>query len=94
MHTREETNPIEHAWSKFKQHLRAAKSRTAEALDRAITEALQIITANTPLPGSGTVAMGHRNLSFAFRTWPCLAGWNEEAVMRLQAPALRTLNTN
>jgi transposase len=39
-------NPIELAWSKFKQYLRAAKARTAEALDRAITEALQTITAD------------------------------------------------
>jgi hypothetical protein len=39
-------NPIELAWSKFKQYLRTAKSRTAEALDRAVTEALQTITAD------------------------------------------------
>ena len=39
-------NPIELAWSKFKQYLRAAKSRTAEALDRAVTEALKTITAD------------------------------------------------
>jgi transposase len=38
-------NPIEKAWSKFKQFLRAAKARTQEALDRAITEALKTITA-------------------------------------------------
>ncbi|HET9282165.1 MAG TPA: IS630 family transposase, partial [Candidatus Angelobacter sp.] len=38
-------NPIELAWSKFKQYLRTAKSRTAEALDQAVTEALQTITA-------------------------------------------------
>jgi transposase len=38
-------NPIEKAWSKFKQYLRDAKARTAEALDKAITEALQTITA-------------------------------------------------
>jgi transposase len=38
-------NPIEKAWSKFKQYLRKAKARTAEALDQAITEALQTITA-------------------------------------------------
>jgi len=37
-------NPIELAWSKFKQYLRTAKSRTAEALDHAVTEALQTIT--------------------------------------------------
>jgi transposase len=36
-------NPIELAWSKFKQFLRAAKARTAEALDLAITEALKTI---------------------------------------------------
>jgi len=37
-------NPIELAWSKFKQYLRTAKSRTADALDQAVTEALQTIT--------------------------------------------------
>lgn len=37
-------NPIEKAWSKFKQFLRAAKARTSEALDDAITEALKTIT--------------------------------------------------
>jgi transposase len=37
-------NPIEMAWSKFKQFLRAAKARTAETLDLAITEALKTIT--------------------------------------------------
>jgi transposase len=39
-------NPIEKAWSKFKQFLRAAKARTAEALDQAITEALKTITSD------------------------------------------------
>ena len=38
-------NTIEKAWSKLKQLLRAAKARTAEALDQAITEALKTITA-------------------------------------------------
>jgi len=38
--------PIEQAWSKLKQFLRAAKARTAGALERAITEALQTITAD------------------------------------------------
>ena len=37
-------NPIEQAWSKFKQFLRAAKARTSQALDEAITEALKTIT--------------------------------------------------
>lgn len=37
-------NPIEKAWSKFKQSLRSAKARTAEALDQAVTAALQTIT--------------------------------------------------
>ena len=37
-------NPIEHAWSKFKQFLRSAKARTAEALEQAVTEALKTIT--------------------------------------------------
>jgi transposase len=39
-------NPIEKAWSKFKQFLRAAKARTAEALDQAVTDALKTITAD------------------------------------------------
>lgn len=39
-------NPIEQAWSKFKQFLRTAKARTAEALDQAITDALKTITAD------------------------------------------------
>jgi transposase len=39
-------NPIEQAWSKFKRFLRAAKARTAEALEQAITEALKTITAD------------------------------------------------
>ena len=37
-------NSIEKAWSKFKQFLRSAKARTAEALDHAITQALKTIT--------------------------------------------------
>jgi transposase len=37
-------NPIEKAWSKLKQMLRAAKARSKEALDQAITEALPLIT--------------------------------------------------
>jgi transposase len=36
-------NPIEKAWAKLKQQLRAAKARTAAALDRAITELLPTI---------------------------------------------------
>jgi transposase len=39
-------NPIEKAWFKLKQFLRAAKARTPEALDQAITEALKTITAD------------------------------------------------
>jgi transposase len=38
-------NPIEKAWAKLKQWLRAAKARSQEALDQAIAEALQLITA-------------------------------------------------
>jgi transposase len=37
-------NPIEKAWSKIKQHLRSARSRTKENLDDAITEAISMIT--------------------------------------------------
>ena len=39
-------NPIEKAWSKFKQLLRPVKARTEQALDQAITEALQEISAD------------------------------------------------
>lgn len=39
-------NPIEKAWFKLKQYLRAAKARTVEALDQAITEAIKTITAD------------------------------------------------
>jgi transposase len=37
-------NPIEKAWAKLKQLLRAAEARTKETLDQAITEALPCIT--------------------------------------------------
>jgi len=37
-------NPIEKAWSKIKQHLRSAKSRTVERLEQIIPQALQAIT--------------------------------------------------
>jgi transposase len=37
-------NPIEKAWSKIKQILRALKARSTETLDQAITEALTHIT--------------------------------------------------
>jgi len=37
-------NPIEKAWAKLKQRLRAAKARTKETLDQTITEALPLIT--------------------------------------------------
>ena len=39
-------NPIEKAWSKLKQLLRAAKASSKEALDQAITELLPLITAD------------------------------------------------
>lgn len=39
-------NPIEKAWSKIKQILRALKARSTETLDQAITEALLHITAD------------------------------------------------
>ena len=37
-------NPIEKAWAKLKQLLRAAKARTNKTLDQAITEALPLIS--------------------------------------------------
>jgi len=39
-------NPIEKVWAKLKQLLRAAKARTKEALDQAITELLPMLTAD------------------------------------------------
>jgi transposase len=39
-------NPIEKAWSKLKKILRDAKARTREALEKAITEAIKLITAD------------------------------------------------
>ena len=39
-------NPIEKAWAKLKQLLRAAKASTAQALDQAITNLLPQITAD------------------------------------------------
>ncbi len=39
-------NPIEKAWAKLKQFLRAAKARTAEQLQQAIAEALETISSN------------------------------------------------
>ena len=38
-------NPIEKAWTKLKQLLRAAKARTKEALDQAIAQLLPLLTA-------------------------------------------------
>lgn len=37
-------SPIEQSWSKIKQHLRQAKARTRQALERAIKQALSTIT--------------------------------------------------
>ncbi len=37
-------NPIEKCWSKIKTYLRAAKARTREALEKALKEALMLIT--------------------------------------------------
>lgn len=38
-------NPIEKCWSKIKIYLRAAKARTREALERALKEALELVSA-------------------------------------------------
>jgi transposase len=37
-------SPIEQMWSKLKTHLRKAKARTREELDRAVSEGLKLIT--------------------------------------------------
>ena len=39
-------NPIEKAWAKLKQLLRAVKARSKEALDQAISELLPLLTAD------------------------------------------------
>lgn len=39
-------NPIEKCWSKIKTYLRSAKARTREALEKALKEALVLITPN------------------------------------------------
>lgn len=38
-------NPIEKCWSKIKTYLKAAKARTREALEKALKEALELVTA-------------------------------------------------
>lgn len=38
-------NPIEKCWSKIKTYLRTAKARTREALEKALKEALQLVSA-------------------------------------------------
>jgi transposase len=47
-------NPIEKAWAKLKQRLRAAKARSKETLHQAITEALPHISP-PPTLGSGSL---------------------------------------
>ncbi len=42
-------NPIEQAWSKIKQLLRTAKSRSLESLEAAITEALAAISSDNAI---------------------------------------------
>ena len=42
-------NPIEQAWSKVKQILRSLKARSSEALERAVAEALNAITAENAI---------------------------------------------
>jgi transposase len=37
-------NPIENCWSKIKEYLRSCESRTYTALDKAITEAINLVT--------------------------------------------------
>jgi transposase len=37
-------SPIEQCWSKIKSYLRGAKARTAEALDKALAQAIKLVT--------------------------------------------------
>jgi hypothetical protein len=37
-------NAIEKAWSKIRRHLRSTRAKTAEDLDKAVAEALGLIT--------------------------------------------------
>jgi transposase len=43
-------NPIEKAWAKLKQLLRAAQARSKEALETAIADALKLITSENAKP--------------------------------------------
>lgn len=51
-------NPIEQAWSKVKQILRSLKARTVEALDKAVAEALNAITAENAIAWFGHCGYG------------------------------------
>jgi len=58
-----ELNSIEKGWAKFNQPLRAAKARTAEALDQAIAELLPTIRPQTQQPGSRRATQWHFGFS-------------------------------
>jgi len=51
-------NPIEQAWSKLKQHLRAVKARTIDALELAIADAIQTLTPDNALAWFGHCSYG------------------------------------
>ena len=57
-------NLIEKAWSKFKQFLRAAKARSQEALDQAITDAIKTITPENAAAWFKHCGYGYTDLSF------------------------------
>ena len=44
LHIKSDLSPIELCWSKFKELLRSAKARTLDALDIAITNAINCIS--------------------------------------------------
>ena len=58
-------NPIEQAWSKIKERLRAAKARTLPVLEDAVTAALAAITRTTLSGGSATADIGYINYETA-----------------------------
>jgi transposase len=58
-------NPIEKAWSKFKQFLRSVKARTKKPSIRPSPTPSRPLLRKMPLRGSAIPDMGHSNLRFA-----------------------------
>lgn len=58
-------NPIEKCWSKIKTHLRKAKARTREELEKALREALLLITEEDAQGWFKSCAMPYTNCKSA-----------------------------